>query len=53
MKMIQLYMPEELLEELQHLVNAKIYPNRAEAIRLAIRDLILKHQSHARAERGR
>lgn len=40
MKMITLYLPEPYLEALDQLVNEKFYPNRAEAIRVAIRDLI-------------
>jgi Arc/MetJ-type ribon-helix-helix transcriptional regulator len=40
MKMITLYLPEPYLEALNQLVNEKFYPNRAEAIRVAIRDLI-------------
>ncbi len=40
MKMITLYLPEPYIEALNHLVDEKFYPNRAEAIRVAIRDLI-------------
>jgi antitoxin ParD1/3/4 len=40
MRMITLYLPEPYIEALNQLVNAKYYPNRAEAIRVAIRDLI-------------
>lgn len=40
MKMITLYLPEPYIEALNQLVNEKFYPNRAEAIRVAIRDLI-------------
>jgi len=38
MKMISLYVPESLLRDLDILVKMKLYPNRAEAIRLMIRD---------------
>lgn len=40
MKMITLYLPEPYIEALNQLVDEKFYPNRAEAIRVAIRDLI-------------
>ncbi|MGD8545654.1 MAG: ribbon-helix-helix domain-containing protein [Candidatus Bathyarchaeota archaeon] len=38
--MITLYLPEPYIEALNQLVDEKFYPNRAEAIRVAIRDLI-------------
>lgn len=40
MKMITLYVPETYLKALDQLVGEKFYPNRAEAIRVAIRDLV-------------
>ncbi len=40
MKLITLYLPEPYIKALDQLVNEKFYPNRAEAIRVAIRDLI-------------
>jgi Arc/MetJ-type ribon-helix-helix transcriptional regulator len=40
MKFITLYVPEPYLKALDQLVNEKYYPNRAEAIRTAIRDLL-------------
>jgi len=40
MKLITLYLPEPYLEALDKLVNEKFYPNRAEAIRIAVLDLI-------------
>ena len=40
MKLITLYVPETYLEALNQLVGERFYPNRAEAIRVAIRDLI-------------
>jgi Arc/MetJ-type ribon-helix-helix transcriptional regulator len=40
MKLITLYLPEPYIKALDHLVNERFYPNRAEAIRVAIRDLI-------------
>jgi len=40
MKLITLYLPEPYLKMLDQLVNERFYPNRAEAIRVAIRDLL-------------
>mgnify|MGYP001089913417 CR=1 FL=1 len=40
MKLITLYLPELYLRALDWLVNEKYYPNRAEAIRVAVRDLL-------------
>jgi len=40
MKLITLYLPETYLKALDQLVTERFYPNRAEAIRVAIRDLI-------------
>jgi len=39
-KLITLYLPEPYLKALQNLVDDRYYPNRAEAIRVAIRDLL-------------
>jgi antitoxin ParD1/3/4 len=39
-KLITLYVPETYLKALDRLVGEKFYPNRAEAIRVAIRDLV-------------
>lgn len=38
--MITLYLPDLYIKALDRLVNEKYYPNRAEAIRVAIRDMI-------------
>ena len=43
MKMVTLRVPEPYLESLDQLVELKIVPNRAEAIRLAIRDYLKQH----------
>jgi len=43
MKLITLFVPEAYLKALDSLVKQKLYPNRAEAIRNAIRDLIALH----------
>ena len=40
MKLITLHLPETYIKDLDHLVNGRYYPNRAEAIRIAIRDLL-------------
>ena len=40
MKVITIHIPEAYLEGLDYLVEAKIYPNRSESIRIAIRDLL-------------
>ena len=40
MKLITLYLPEPYIEALDQLVDERYYPHRAEAIRVAIRDLI-------------
>ena len=40
MKLISIYLPEPYIEALDKLVHERYYPNRAEAIRAAIRDFI-------------
>ncbi len=40
MKMITLYLPEPYIKALDSLVDDRYYPNRAEAIRVAVRDLL-------------
>ena len=40
LKLITLYLPETYIKALDQLVTECFYPNRAEAIRVAIRDLI-------------
>jgi len=40
MKLITLHLPEPYIDALDTLVDDKYYPNRAEAIRVAIRDLL-------------
>ncbi|MBS7642751.1 MAG: ribbon-helix-helix domain-containing protein [Candidatus Bathyarchaeia archaeon] len=42
MKLVSIYIPEAYIKALDRLVELKLYPNRAEAIRFAIRDLILR-----------
>ena len=40
MKLITVYLPESYLKALDELVEERYYPSRAEAIRVAIRDLL-------------
>lgn len=44
MKLITVHLPETYVIELKRLVDEGWYPNASEAIRCAIRDLILKHR---------
>jgi len=39
-KLITLYLPEPYIKALDSLVDDRYYPNRAEAIRIAVRDLL-------------
>lgn len=48
MRLITIYLPEPYLEALDELVRRGFYPHRAEAIRLAIRDLILNEMKQRR-----
>lgn len=40
MKLITLYLPVTYIRALDQLVDERYYPNRAEAIRIAVRDLL-------------
>jgi antitoxin ParD1/3/4 len=40
MKLVTLHIPEQYIEGLEQLVDSRLYPNRSEAIRIAIRDLL-------------
>jgi len=40
LKQISIYLPEELIQSLDELVKRGFYPNRSEAIRIAIKDLV-------------
>jgi antitoxin ParD1/3/4 len=40
MKLITLYLPEPYIKALDRLVIKQFYPNRAEAIRIAIKDML-------------
>ncbi|MHA1135487.1 MAG: ribbon-helix-helix domain-containing protein [Candidatus Thorarchaeota archaeon] len=40
MKLVTLHIPETYVQGLEQLVESNLYPNRSEAIRIAIRDLL-------------
>ena len=40
MRLIAVHLPEKIVEDIQSLVEKGLYPNRSEAIRNAIRDLL-------------
>jgi len=44
MKLITLYLPETYIDSLDSLAARNVYANRAEAIRIAIRDLLIAHK---------
>ncbi len=50
MRLIAVHLPEKILTDIQRLVDNGLYPNRSEAIRIAIRDL-LKHELWGRGQR--
>jgi Arc/MetJ-type ribon-helix-helix transcriptional regulator len=50
MRLIAVHLPEKILTDIQRLVDNGLYPNRSEAIRIAIRDL-LKHELWGRQQR--
>ena len=45
MVLISVHVPKQLLDELDELVREGRFPNRSEAIRTAIRDLILRERA--------
>ena len=49
MRLIAVHLPEKILTDIQKLVENGLYPNRSEAIRIAIRDL-LKHELWGRSQ---
>jgi Arc/MetJ-type ribon-helix-helix transcriptional regulator len=53
MKLITLHLPETYLRDLDELVSENYYPNRAEAIRVAVRDLIAEELWERRRSGGR
>ncbi|MBD3188424.1 ribbon-helix-helix protein, CopG family [Candidatus Bathyarchaeota archaeon] len=40
MQLITVHIPEAYLEGLDSLVSERVYPNRSEAIRVAVRDML-------------
>jgi len=48
MELISVHVPKKMLEELDELVRRGIFPNRSEAIRAALRDLLYKEYFKAR-----
>ncbi len=40
MRLIAVHLPDRILEDIKTLVEKGLYPNRSEAIRIAIRDLL-------------
>lgn len=40
MRLIAVHLPDRILTDIEQLVNKGLYPNRSEAIRIAIRDLL-------------
>jgi antitoxin ParD1/3/4 len=40
LKLVTIHLPERYLEDIEQLIQAKMYPNRSETIRVAIRDLL-------------
>jgi len=41
-KVVTVHLPEAYIEAIDQLVRRKLYPNRAEAIRMAVRDFIME-----------
>jgi Arc/MetJ-type ribon-helix-helix transcriptional regulator len=41
MKLITIHLPELYIKDLDELVDDNYYPNRAEAIRVAVRDMLV------------
>jgi len=42
--LISVHLPRQMVEELNELVKKGVFPSRSEAIRVAIRDLLLKER---------
>ncbi len=45
---VYVHLPAQMLQELDDLVKTGVYPSRCEAIRVAIRDLILREKGKAK-----
>jgi len=50
MVLISVHVPKQMLEELDELVKKGVFPSRSEAIRIAIRDLLLREQTRNRQQ---
>ena len=50
MVLISVHLPKPMLEELDELVKKGVFPSRSEAIRIAIRDLLLRESSKRREQ---
>ena len=50
MILISVHVPKQMLEELDELVRKGVFPSRSEAIRIAIRDLLLREQNRTRQQ---
>ena len=53
MRLVTVHLPEESLSGLDELVRLQKYPNRSEAIRLAIRDLLKDELWNTRSTQSR
>jgi len=53
MRLITVYLPESYLKALDELVEERYYPSRAEAIRVAIRDLLNREFWRREEEKSR
>ena len=51
MKLITIHIPEPYIRDLDRLVNEDLYPNRAEAIRTAVRDLLVAEAWEKKAKK--
>jgi antitoxin ParD1/3/4 len=40
LRLVTIHLPEAFIEGIEELVKSRIYPNRSEAIRIAVRDLL-------------
>ncbi len=50
MVLISVHVPKQMLEELDSLISRGVFPSRSEAIRIAIRDLLLRESSKEKRE---
>lgn len=48
MRALRLLLPEPYIEMLDDLIEKKFYPNRNEAIRVAVRELLSEHEAIAK-----